>query len=258
MGPNLPSIEFHYGDCLSVMANMPDKSVDLVLSDLPYGKTACTWDSRIPLEPLWKEFRRICKGAVVLTATQPFTSVLVTSNIKQYTDEWVWSKGKGSNPLTANKKPMRSHESVLVFGKPLVYHPQMTEGKPYTIPRTGGNRTNSIIGKVGDRPGFVQATRDTSKRFPLTVLNFSIHCGSKLHPAQKPVELMEYMIRTYTDEGMTVLDCAMGSGTTGVACANTNRNFIGIENDEKYFNMSVQRISAALDLHSVRSTTELV
>jgi site-specific DNA-methyltransferase (adenine-specific) len=230
------------GECLDVMSKLPENSVDMVLCDLPYGVTQNSWDIRISLPDLWSAYHRLCKphAAIVLTATQPFTSMLVMSNLKEFKQELIWDKKKGSNPLLANKRIMSSHEDILVFnGK--IYHPQMTEGAPYSIPRTGGNHTNSIVGGVAN-PNFVQKTKDTSKRFPLSVLPYSIHCGSKLHPNQKPVGLMRYLIETYTDPGMTILDNTMGSGTTGVACKESGRKFIGIESDPKIFDVSRYRI----------------
>lgn len=234
-------IELIHDDCLEAMKNIPDQSVDMVLSDLPYGSTVCSWDVVIPFEPLWEQLHRVCKGAIVLTAVQPFTTDLIQSNRKNFRYCMVWDKGKGSNPLLAKKMPMRSHEDIVVFyKKPYVFNPQMTEGVPYKVPRTGGSRTNSITGSK-DSIGFVQKT-DSSKRYPLSIQKFSIHCGSKLHPTQKPVGLMEWLVRTYTNEGMTVLDCCAGVGTTGVACIRTNRNFIGIEKDERYCSVAKQQI----------------
>lgn len=236
--------ELYHGDCLEVLPRLSSASVALVVADLPYGVTACKWDSHIPLGPLWSEYKRLAP-AYVLTATQPFTAALVTSNLKDFRYELIWSKGKGTNPLQANRQPMRSHESVLVFGRPVAYHPQMTEGKPYKPPRTGGNRTNRIVGANADKPGWVQNTKDTSKRFPLSVLNFSIHCGSKLHPTQKPVALVEWLIKSFTNPGDVVLDNCMGVGTTGIASVNTGRSFIGIEKDPNYFATAQRRISEA-------------
>jgi len=234
-----------HGDCLEEMKNIPDGSVDMVLTDPPYGTTACKWDTVIDLELMWEQLRRVIKpnGAIVMTASQPFTSALVMSNVKMFKYEWIWDKAKGSNPLLSKKQPMKSHENILVFSKQQTkYFPQMTEGKPYTIPKTGGNRTNKITGSTKDSDNFIQST-DPTKRFPLTIQKYSIHCGSKLHPTQKPVALMEYLIKTYTNEGETVLDFTMGSGTTGVACRNLNRNFIGIELDETYFEIAKERIA---------------
>ncbi len=231
------------GDCIVEMKNIPDKSIDMILCDLPYGTTACKWDTVIPFVSLWEQYKRIIKdnGAIVLTASQPFTSALVMSNIKWFRYEWIWDKAKGSNPLLSKKQPMKSHENILVFSKSQTrYNPQMTEGKPYLIPKTGGNRTNSIT-NAKDSKDFQQKT-DPTKRFPLTIQKYSIHCGSKVHPTQKPVSLFEYLIKTYTNEGDLVLDNCMGSGTTGVACKNLNRNFIGIELDSEYFKIAESRI----------------
>lgn len=236
-------IELINGDCLEEMKKIPDGSIDLVLTDPPYGTTACKWDTVIPFEPMWEQLKRVTKknGAIVLFGSQPFTSALVMSNVKMFKYEWIWDKGKGSNPLLSKKQPMKTHENVLVFSKSqTIYNPQMTEGKPYLIPKTGGNRTNSIT-NAKDSESFQQKT-DPTKRFPITIQKYSIHCGSKIHPTQKPVALMEYLIKTYTNEGETVLDFTMGSGTTGVACKNLNRNFIGIELDKEYFEIAQKRI----------------
>ena len=239
-------IELIHGDCLEEMKKIPEGSIDLVLTDPPYGTTACKWDTIIPFEPMWEQLKRVTKknGAIVLFGSQPFTSALVMSNPKMFKYEWVWDKNKGSNPLLSKKQPMKSHENILVFSQSqTIYHPQMTGGKPYKVPRTGGNRTNSITnGKDSDN--FQQKT-DPTKRFPLTIQKYSIHCGSKLHPTQKPVALMGYLIKTYTNEGETVLDFTMGSGTTGVACKNLNRNFIGIELEREYYDIATDRISTA-------------
>jgi site-specific DNA-methyltransferase (adenine-specific) len=234
------------GDCLTRLPRLKAGSVDLVLCDPPYGKTALLWDEVSRMDRLWQQYDRICKGPVVLMAMQPFTTMLIQSNLKDFRYTLVWDKGKGSNPLLSGKQPMRSHEDIVVFYKKQpVYNPQMTEGTPYKSPRTGGGHTNSIVGADGDRRGFTQNTKDTSKRFPLSVLKYSIHCGSKLHPTQKPVGLMEWLIRTYTNKGGIVLDNCMGSGTTGVACKNTGRKFIGIELDQRYFGIAKERIENA-------------
>ncbi len=233
-----------HGDCLEVMKDIPDKSIDMILCDLPYGTTACKWDTIIPFEPLWEQYKRIIKdnGAIVLTASQPFTSALVMSNPKMFKYEWIWDKGKGSNPLLSKKQPMKSHENILIFAQSqTVYNPQMTDGKPYNIPRTGGNRTNRII-NAKDSNNFRQKT-DPTKRFPTTIQKYSIHCGSKIHPTQKPVALFEYLIKTYTNEGDLVLDNCAGSGTTAIACINTKRNFILIEKEQEYINIIHKRLS---------------
>jgi len=233
------------GDCLEEMKKIPDGSVDLVLTDPPYGTTACKWDSVIPFEPMWAQLKRVAKknAAIVLFGNEPFSSYLRMSNIKQYKYDWVWDKGKGSNPFLAKKQPMRSYENIMVFSSG-VYYPQMRKGTPYKAPSTGGAHTNSIVGNNKKQGSFKQKDNDGT-RYPLAILPYSIHCGSKLHPTQKPVALLEYLIRTYTQEGETVLDFTMGSGSTGVACVNTGRNFIGIELDEGYYNIAEKRIENA-------------
>jgi site-specific DNA-methyltransferase (adenine-specific) len=231
-------IDLRLGDCLEVMKAIPDASVDLILCDLPYGTTACKWDSVIPFEPLWAQYRRIAKpnAAIVLTASQPFTTALIASNLKDFRYCWVWEKEQGVNFLMAKKQPMKVHEDVCVFsvGQTL-YVPQMTVGKPYT----------SGKGDSGDVSGNVKKvqTKNFGARYPRSVIRINRETG--LHPTQKPVALMEYLIRTYTNEGDTVLDNCMGSGTTGVACANTGRKFIGIERDPGYFAIATNRIAEA-------------
>ena len=322
------------GDCLEQHKNIKSGSVDLILTDLPYGTTACSWDEIIPFEPMWKMFYRILRpnGFIVLTASQPFTSKLVSSNIDNFSHQWIWEKiGSNGNPLLANMMPLKNFEDVLVFsneyknydydfnhplriyarqlfkeiGKskkqifedmgnqsvchfmrtdstqftictekcynslielykidrfsyfrkyetlldedlqykqtlnipPRIYNPQKTEGKAYTLKQGrigeafGGTKNEEVI------------TENNGDRYPKSILSIG-YCKEKLHPTQKPVELMEYLIKTYTNEGMTVFDATMGSGSTGVACRNTNRNFIGIEKDENYFKIAEQRINA--------------
>ena len=239
-----------HGDCLELMASIPDGSVDMVLCDLPYGTTACKWDSVIPFEPLWVHYKRIVKrnGAIVLTASQPFTSALVLSNPEWFRVEWVWEKNRGSNFATTKFFPMKEHESVLVFGKAQsTYNPIYEERAEGGKNRAGYKINPSNTGKRETMGGFVDAkTRnlDADKRVPRSIQKFNTEVG--LHPTQKPVALMEYLIRTYTNEGETVLDNCMGSGTTGVACVNTGRNFIGIEQDAKYFAIAKARIEAAM------------
>jgi site-specific DNA-methyltransferase (adenine-specific) len=243
---SLPINQVYLGDCLELMNKLDDNSVDMILCDLPYGTTACAWDVIIPFEEMWKQYRRVTKpnAAIVLTAAQPFTSALVASNIKFFKQELIWSKGKGSYPLIAKKRIMQAHENILVFcyGR-LPYNPQMMPGKPYKAPRTGGNRTNSITGTKADKAGFKQED-NTGFRYPLSVLDYSIHCGSKLHPSQKPTELFEYLIKTYSNPGDVILDNTAGSGTTGVAAVNTGRNFILMEKEEKYWQVCKDRIGA--------------
>ena len=234
-------------DCLEGMKRIPDKSVDMILCDLPYGTTACKWDAIIPFEPLWEQYKRVVKdgGAIVLTASQPFTSALVMSNPKWFKYEWIWEKSKASNFLLARKQVLKSHESVLVFGNgSVVYYPQKTEGKPYSGHNRAGKKGSDTdsYNKVPN-PTFRNGSND-GKRFPRSVQYFKTaeSEGKTLHPTQKPVALFEYLIKTYTSEDETVLDNCMGSGTTAIACINTNRNFIGFELDETYFNLANERI----------------
>ena len=236
-------IDLYKGDCLEVMKSIPDKSIDAIITDPPYGTTACKWDSVIDFSLMWEQLNRIIKpnGAIVLFGSEPFSSSLRMSNIKNYKYDWIWNKKKGANPLLSNRMPMKSHEVISVFYKKLpLYNPQFTKGKPYKAPKTGGTITNNFI-KSNEKETFKQKDND-GKRHPLTIIDFSIHCGSKIHPTQKPIALMEYLIKTYTNENETVLDFTMGSGSTGVAAKNTNRNFIGIEQDDNYFKIAEQRI----------------
>lgn len=239
------------GDCLERMKEIPDGSVDMVLTDPPYGTTACKWDSVIPFVPMWEQLKRVTRknGAIVMTASQPFTSILVMSNVKMFKYCWVWEKSKASNFLQAGYMPLKAHEDVVVFcrdSKP-TYNPQMTDGKPYSGEKRAGKKgSNSEVVNNVPNPKFRKGSLD-GKRKPRTVQYFktSEAEGKTLHPTQKPVALMEYLIKTYTNEDETVLDFTMGSGTTGVACKNLNRNFIGIEMDEGYFKIAEERINNA-------------
>lgn len=229
------------GDCLPLMRGLPDKSVDMVLADLPYGTTQNKWDSIIPLPELWEQYRRVCKGAIVLTAAQPFTSTLIMSQQDLFRYDMVWVKNKASGHLNAKKRPLVSHESVLVFseGQP-PYYPQMSEGhKPANYAKRTCHSTN--YGKQ------TEATYrgGNTVRYPRSDLHFDVvnnDSPDRAHPTQKPVDLMEYLIRTYTAEGQTVLDNCMGSGSTGVAALRASRQFIGIEKDETYFNAAKLRL----------------
>ncbi len=240
------------GDCLEKMKDIADKSVDMVLTDPPYGTTACKWDSIIPLEPMWKQLKRIIKynGAIIFTACHPFTSLLVMSNQKMFRYSLVYQKTTPTGHLNAKKMPLRCHEDILIFYKKLpTYNPQKTKNHKRKVSSAISRRKsiirnnkkdkvyqNEIIEKVPDY--------DSTERYPLSILKFSTDKQkSTLHPTQKPVALMEYLIKTYTNKNETVLDFAMGSGTTGVACKNLNRKFIGIEKDEKYFNITKERIN---------------
>lgn len=224
------------GDCLERMKEIPSGSADMILTDPPYGTTACKWDSIIPLEPMWEQLKRIIKpnGAIVITSSQPFTSVLVMSNPRQFKYEWVWQKEAGTGLLNAKRQPLRDNESVLVFySKQCTYNPQFTAGKPYRCKKGGETDCYGNSGEV--------TTISDGRRYPKTVQRFN-RDKNKLHPTQKPVALMEYLIKTYTNEGETVLDFTMGSGSTGVAAKNLNRKFIGIELDSNYFQIAKERI----------------
>jgi site-specific DNA-methyltransferase (adenine-specific) len=238
-------MELWKGDCLVEMDKIAGKSIDMILCDLPYGTTACKWDSVIPFEPLWEQYERIIKpnGAIVLTASQPFTSVLVTSNLKMFRYEWIWEKNRGSNFATVKFQPMKEHESILVFSKDRHnYYPIKEErqglGKDRVKYKFQEERKN-----VSDNYGIKVKHKEflTEDRVPRSIQKFNTETG--LHPTQKPTALFEYLVKTYTNEGETVLDNCMGSGTTGVACKNLNRNFIGIEKDDKYFEIACKRIN---------------
>jgi site-specific DNA-methyltransferase (adenine-specific) len=240
----MPKIELIQGDCLEKMKDIPDKSIDMILCDLPYGTTACKWDTIIPFEPLWEQYKRIIKdnGAIVLTASQPFTSALVMSNVKMFKYEWIWEKDGGSNFATTKYQPMKEHENVLVFGKGTIKYNQQKQERI-------GSRKGKVTKTVDSgRKDSVYGTQEGGKelevpelRTPRSIQRFTRERG--LHPTQKPVALMEYLIKTYTNEGDLVLDNCMGSGTTGVACKNLNRNFIGIEKDPEYCEIAEKRIN---------------
>jgi site-specific DNA-methyltransferase (adenine-specific) len=243
--------ELRLGDCLDVMGSIPDGSIDLILADLPYGTTACKWDVVIPFEPLWAHYRRLLKprGAVVLTASQPFTSMLVMSNREWFKYCDVWDKvNRYTGALNANRMPLRRHEDVAVFApRATTFNPQFREGRPYQVVRTNGHGSHTAYGKGGPRRIGVNA----GLHHPCSILPFKGDMKTEMgfHPTQKPVALMEYLIRTYSNEGDTVLDNCMGSGTTGVACLNTDRDFIGIESDPAYFAIAEQRIAAEIVRH---------
>lgn len=231
------------GDCLELMKSIPDGSVDLILCDLPYGTTACKWDSVIPFEPLWEQYRRIAKknAAIVLTASQPFTSALIMSNPKGFRYQWIWDKKIPSGMSYARFQPMRQHEDILVFcdGR-TPYFPQMTKREK---PIKGGGMSK---GETTSNQNLVALKKTYDLKNPTTIIKFDKVRRGSLHPTQKPVALMEYLIRTYTNAGDTVLDNCMGSGTAGVACVNTGRKFIGIEMDAGYFQIAEGRINSAI------------
>ena len=286
------------GDCLELMKDIPDGSIDMVLCDLPYGTTQCKWDTVIPLDKLWKEYNRVCKknAAIILTAAQPFTSNLVMSNPKYFKYNWIWEKSKATGYLNAKKMPMRAHEDICVFyRKPPIYNPQMVQGKPYNkgtahrptdvygsqglkektkkrkelkkilskenslelirqemdkmgLEWTIIDKTQDMVDKIIDavKPLKTTVKNDTGLRYPRTVQYFktaeSEGKKSIIHPTQKPLALFEYLVKTYSNEGDLILDNCIGGGTTAVACINTNRNYIGMELDEGYYEKCLERI----------------
>jgi len=232
-------MKLYLGNCLDNFHKVQDQSVDLLLVDLPYGTTACKWDTVIPLDKLWNEYYRVCKknAAMVFTAAQPFTTTLAASNIKHFRYEWIWEKPQGTNPMNAKIMPLKSHENILVFyrEKP-TYNPQMWLSTPYGK----FSSDTSTIGEVYGKQKSMHRDNPEGTRYPKTVLKYKQQKG--LHPTQKPVDLFEYLIKTYSNEGDVVLDNTMGSGTTGIAALNTNRDFIGMEMDKEYFEIAKQRI----------------
>ena len=244
-----------HGDCLEEMKNIPDKSIDMILCDLPYETSASSWDKILPMNILWSEYKRIIKPnrAIVLFAQQPFTSLLISSNLSMYKYNWIWEKDNGTNFMNAHYCPLKITEDICIFGngatsyvksgENLIYNPQFTEGKPYKI-TSGNQKDNSAVvrgGKGGRKDVGGYTTESDGKRYPKNLIKFN-RDKDKVHPTQKPVALLEYLIKTYTNENDLVLDNCMGSGSTGVACVNTNRNFIGIEKDDKYFEIAKNRI----------------
>ena len=228
------------GDCLELMKGVPDKSIDMILCDLPYGTTACKWDTIIPFEPLWEQYNRIIKdnGAIVLFGSEPFTSILINSNLKMFKYDLIWDKKRGCDFLNANRKPLKSHENILVYyKKPPTYNKQYWYSTPYKKNNKENSFSGTAYGTITDK---ITESKD-GKRNPLSILSFA-RDGKRIHPTQKPVSLLEYLVKTYTNEGDIVLDNCMGSGSTGVACINTGRNFIGIELDKQYFEIAEKRI----------------
>ena len=240
--------EVYLGDCLEIMPSIPDKSIDMILCDLPYGTTACKWDTIIPFEPLWKEYKRLIKdnGAIVLTASQPFTSNLVMSNIKMFKYEWIWEKTKAGNFINANNSPLKLHENICVFSKGtcanhsanrMTYFPQGVQNvdKQWSRPQKYNSEHNYT------RPSHKLQRTIKLSHFPSSVISINSEHNPP-HPTQKPVALFEYLIKTYTNEGDLVLDNCIGSGTTAIACININRNYIGCELDKDYYNICIKRI----------------
>jgi DNA modification methylase len=241
-------VKLYCGDCLEILPTL-DLQVDAIITDLPYGTTACKWDSVIPFEPMWAQVRRLLKkrGAFVTTASQPFTSALITSNLEWFRYEWIWEKERPTNIFSMKRRPGAVHENILVFyAKQPTYSPIM---KPRSGSRVSPNYDlrkceNNGTESYGMRQYRYSGEYDSTKKYPRSVLYF-VRDRDVIHPTQKPVALYEYLVRTYTNEGDTVLDFVMGSGTTGVACVNTNRNFIGIELDAGYYETAKQRIEEA-------------
>lgn len=238
--------KLYLGDCLEVMDRLIEEGivVDAIITDPPYGTTACKWDTVIPFEPMWERLNKLIKpnGAIVLFSSQPFTSVLISSNLKGYKYNWVWEKSKASNFIQVKNQPLKNYEDVCIFtkkGEKANYYPQMTQGEPYK-PRPGKKKTE-VYNEI---PNHMYRNGSNGSRYPKAIQYFKTaeSEGKTFHPTQKPITLLEYLIKTYANENELVLDFTMGSGSTGVACLNTNRKFIGIELDEKYFNISINRI----------------
>lgn len=243
--------KIYLGNCLELMPQIETESIDMILCDLPYGTTACKWDIIIPFEPLWEQYERIIKpnGAIVLTASQPFTSALVMSNPKMFKYEWIWEKHTGSNFAQLKRMPFKQHENILVFGKAgwNNYNPQMQPKSESTKDRLKYDISGMIKGKATANKhsrGYSDEMRTSEDRYPSSVQKFNRQTG--LHPTQKPVPLFEYLIRTYTNEGEIVLDNCIGSGTTAIACKQTGRNFIGIEMEQEYFDIATKRLNETL------------
>ncbi len=245
----MSDVQLFQGDCLELMKDIPDKSIDMILCDLPYGTTACKWDTIIPFESLWCEYNRIIKdnGAICLFGAEPFSSKLRVSNLQDYKYDWVWRKPRGTGHLNAKKQPLRDVENISVFyKKQCVYNPQFTKGEPYSALKGGKTSRVSESGETtyGKFMNGAEYRNDNDGfRYPKQVIEFGVVERNTVHPTQKPVALLEYLIKTYTNEGDTVLDNCMGSGSTGVAAVNTNRNFIGMELDENYFQIAKERIN---------------
>ena len=240
----MSNIKLLNGDCLELMKDIPDKSIDMILCDLPYGTTDCKWDNVIPFETLWEQYNRIIKdnSAICLFGQQPFTSKLINSNLKLFRYEWIWQKTKSTGFMNAKKMPLKSHENILIFYKKLpTYNPQGIVNNVSIKAGRSEKGNIRVYGKTGcGNPDYIQ----TASNYPKDVITFSnpSNKGHK-HPTQKPVALLEYLIRTYTNEGEIVLDNCMGSGSTCVACVNTNRHYIGFELDPQYYDIACKRLN---------------
>lgn len=241
--------EIYNGDCLEIMDRLIGQGIvfDAIITDPPYGTTACKWDSVIPFDKMWERLNKLIKpnGAIVLFGSEPFSSALRMSNIKNYKYDWIWKKEQGTGQLNAKKMPLRNTENISIFyKKQCVYNPQMTKGKPYVANRCMfSKKIESTYGRQSDNV----ITINKGERYPVTTIKFNRELKNRYHSTQKPAALMEYLIKTYTNENELVLDFTMGSGSTGVACMNTNRRFIGIELDENYFEIAKERIGNACE-----------
>jgi site-specific DNA-methyltransferase (adenine-specific) len=245
-------IDLRHGDCLELMRDIPDGSIDMILCDLPYGTTQCKWDAVIPFESLWAQYTRIIKdnGAIALFGSEPFSTELRKSNLKIYKYDWYWRKPRGTGHLNAKKQPLRDIEVISVFyKKQCTYNPQFSHGEPYSAAKGGKIARVSDAGATtyGKFMNGMQFRNDNPGiRYPKQLQEFSVVERGTVHPTQKPVALLEYLVKTYTNEGETVLDNCMGSGSTGVACVNTGRRFIGMELDPEYFKIAEKRILEAV------------
>lgn len=229
-----------HGDCLELMKDIPSGSIDMILCDLPFGVTNCKWDVIIPFDKLWEQYERIIKpnGAIVLTASQPFTSVLTCSNLKLFKYEWIWKKTRPSGSMLCNKQPLKEHESVLIFYKKMgIYNAQMTETKRVVEKQRTVNK-----GEIVNSQKLTRQFDNKGLAYPRTIFEFANPNNNSLHPTQKPTELFEYLIKTYTNENDLVLDNCAGSGTTAIACLNTNRNYIVMEKEQKYYDIIQERV----------------
>jgi DNA modification methylase len=241
-------IDLRKGDCLEVMKSIPSGSIDAIITDPPYGTTACKWDSVIPFDLMWEQLNRIIKpnGAIVLFGSEPFSSALRISNIKGYCYDWIYDKKFGGNFVQAKRQPIKTHENISVFsiiGKMPIYIPQMIK-RDVPIKKGGNKQSKAIPIAITEKSiAFKKEHKSYDVKFPDSQLHYSCRTDRGLHPTQKPIPLMEYLIKTYTNENETVLDFTMGSGSTGVAAKNLNRNFIGIEQDENYFKIATERIN---------------
>ena len=239
----MENITLWQGDCLELMQDIPDKSVDMILCDLPYGTTQCKWDTIISFDLLWKQYNRVIKdnGVIALFGAEPFSSKIRISNLKKYKYDWIWEKSKATGFLNSKKQPLRAYENICIFyDKGITYNPQMKKSTPYDKGQRKQQTNDDVYGKFEQ----VIVKNESGLRYPRNVIYFKTaeSEGKVDHKSQKPVSLLEYLIKTYTNEGETVLDNCMGSGSTGVACVNTGRQFIGIEKDSAYFDIAKGRI----------------